>query len=289
MGQSGAGVYELDHSRIAKYVRRRALASDELWEACRRECQFYTRFSSLEYPFLPEVCHCFQSEDEIQIILKQYRPLDRSEWDQDLLERSLEVLAQIHALPIPDFLSQTDPEPCRLDPGQIARSRRGWQEVLGEHGQEFAAYDLSRVAEHIHAVHERAHSTKRFLCHGDFHFENLLRDETGNLIVCDWQAVNVGHAAGDISFFLSRLSADGYRVDRGQAIFAYCRCSDTGLTPEEIAVQMSLSNLDTSFLFWHDYLHGCPADRVRDVLDRMFEDLDFLLQAEGGIGADETA
>ena len=45
-----------------------------------------------------------------------------------------------------------------------------------------------------------------------------LTDHNGNIIVIDWQNVSIGHASSDISFFLSRLSADGIEISKEKAI-----------------------------------------------------------------------
>lgn len=277
IGKSGAGVYELNNSRIAKHIQRNALESDSLWNSYKREAQFYSCFSSSTYPFLPKVYHCYQSDDEIQIIMEKYRSLNRYRFDNALLEKILAVLARIHSLPVPDFLPNVDIEPFMLDQSAISQYLLSWQKVLEEHGSAFPKNDLFQIAENINAVNQKAHSTKRVFCHGDFHFENLLEDDHGNIIVCDWQSIHLGHVAGDISFFLSRLSADGCTISKDDAIQIYCNYTNTDITEHEVAQQMSLANLNTSFVFWHNYLHGCSVDRVRDIFEKMVVDLDYLL------------
>lgn len=277
-GKSGANVYELTNSRIAKYIQRSTLDSDSLWHSYKREFLFYTHFISSAYPFLPKIYHCYQSDDEIQIIMKKYQPLRRNRLDNAVLEKVLAVLAQIHSLPIPDFLPSIKTVPLTIDQADISKYLLGWQEVIEEHGQEFSKRSLYKIAENINDINRKVHSTKSTLCHGDFHFENLLEDNNGNIIVCDWQSVSLGHVSGDISFLLSRLSADGYNINKENAIQIYCKYSNTKITREEIALQMSLANFNTSFMFWHNYLHGCSVDRVRDIFDKMVKDLEFLLK-----------
>lgn len=278
VGKSGAAVYELDNGWVAKHVRRSELPAPSLWETYLREAQFYGCFSEEGLPFLPQVGFCSYSEDEIQIILKKYRPLPKGRLDNALLEKVLAALAQVHRLPVPEFLQQPDAGPVWLEPETIAGCLHGWQEVLAEHEGMLPSDSLHEAAESINAINQRLHSARRWLCHGDFHLENLLTDENGEILICDWQGVRLGHAAGDLSFFLSRLSADGCDIPREQAVQAYCRFAGTGLTPEEILVQMALASLSTSFLFWHQYLHGCPAGRVRDIFGKMAADLSYLLQ-----------
>jgi nucleoside phosphorylase len=86
----------------------------------------------------------------------------------------------------------------------------------------------------------------------------------------------VGDVTGDISFLLSRLSADGHPLDTAQALEIYCRHASIP-DPAPLDSQMRLANLNTTFLFWHMYLHGSPEDRVRQLFDHMVEDMRVLL------------
>lgn len=279
VGQSGAHVYALDNSRVAKYVRRGELADEALWDSYGRELAFYSRFSASMYRFLPRIYHCRQTGDEIQIVMEQYRPLPRERLDDAVLAAIMEVLAQIHRLPIPDFLPRAVPKPLALGSDDIAKCVAGWRSVIDEHGPLFSAADLLRVAGNINAVNEKLFTPERVLCHGDFHIDNLLLDADGGIVVCDWQGVGSGPASGDISFLLSRLSADGVRIPRERAIELYCR--QAGASAQEIAVQMSLANLNTSFMFWHEYLHGSAVGRVRSIFGQMVAEMDRLLSACG--------
>lgn len=208
--------------------------------------------------------------------MKKYQPLDPRCLDDTVLEKVLAVLAQIHSLPIPDFLPRTDAKPLVIKSADLSLYRRGWETVLEEHGQVFSKNVIFKIAENINAFNQKRFSAKQWCCHGDFHFGNLLTDEHENILVCDWQGVGLGHVSGDLSFLLSRLSADGYPVSKEKAIRTYCKYSDTNITEEEIAIQMSLANLNTSFMFWHNYLHGSSQERVHDIFDQMVEDMNVL-------------
>ena len=76
---------------------------------------------------------------------------------------------------------------------------------------------------------------------------------------------------------LSRLAADGFEVNKEKAIQMYCQYSKSDITQDEIAMQMSLANLNTSFMFWHNYLHGSSVDTVRDIFGKMVEDMNNLM------------
>ena len=104
---------------------------------------------------------------------------------------------------------------------------------------------------------------------------NLLTDETGEIKVCDWQGVNVDGESADISFFFSRLEADGFSVDR-ELLKHYSeeteRKPGAVVEAKEIEWHIKASNIITTFRFWHYYLHGNPVERVREIYGKMIED-----------------
>ena len=276
VGKSGADVYELDNNYIAKHVRRNLISSDENWNAYKREAEFYSACSQEQFPFLPKIYHCCQTDDEIQLIMKKYLPLNRKNIGAPLLENVFGVLAQIHNMPLPGFLFSAGMTSTIIDKEDINLCFSGWLDVISEHADTFPQSDLIKISENINTINQQLSSHKKMCCHGDFHFENILTDHNGNIIVCDWQNVSIGHASSDISFFLSRLSADGIEISKEKAIQTYCSFDSQIITPDEIAIQMSFANLFTSFIHWHNYLHGCSAERVAVIWDKMIADAEFL-------------
>lgn len=277
LGQSGAKVYRLSENRIAKHVQRRLLQSDETWEKYRRESLFYSYYSGATHSFLPQIDYNELREDELLLIMQAYQPVRQAQLSQpDMLELALETLAQIHALPVPAFLSAGESAPFHLEPDALERCHQGWLSVLREHPGHFSEADLQTVAENVNPINARLFAPHWAFNHGDFHCENLLTDDLGRIIVCDWQNCGVGDITGDISFLLSRLSADGYPLDAAQALETYCRHASI---PDSAPLdsQMRLANLNTTFLFWHEYLHGSQEDQVRQLFDHMLEDLRVLL------------
>jgi len=193
-----------------------------------------------------------------------------------MLEKVFNVLTQIHNMPIQKFLSEKNEVALQLEKDEINQCMNGWYDVIREHSGVFTENDLYKIGENINIINKQLHPSKKMCCHGDFHFENILSDCQGNIIVCDWQNVNNGHVSGDISFFLSRLAADGIGISKEKAIQMYCRLSTNNITYEEIAIQMSLSNLNTSFIHWHNYLRGCSIERVHGIWNKMIEDAEYL-------------
>lgn len=278
-GKSGASVCELDGQRIAKYVRRDRLNDASAWAAYEREAMFYAYASKLGLPFVPQIEMNQVRADEILLIMKKYRPLSREEINNELLEKILLCLAKIHRLDVPAFLDQKKAEPVFWDEKSCAEYLCGWKAVLAEHGDLFDDAQLHAIAQHANEINRKYASQNIRFVHGDFHFENILMDEDGNVVICDWQNCGTGDVSGDISFFISRLLSDGYSVDSGEIIQTYCACA-AGLgetvCPKDVEIQIRLANLNTSFMFWHQYLHNSTEARVRSIYGKMIGDYHFL-------------
>lgn len=277
IGQGGADVYELKGERIAKHIRKANLPHEQAWEQYMTEARFYTHASAKERPFMPEILRCEWTQEEILIVMRKYRPLERKRLNAGMLEKALDVLAQIHAMPLAEDDARGDQKAQYLGETEIEQCRSGWRSVLAEHGDAFEMAALDRIAEKINDINSRMYSARRCCCHGDFHADNLLVDAEDNIIVCDWQNVGIEHPAGDIAFLLSRLAADGVEVDRAEAVDMYCRHAQSDITAAEIEAQMRLANLNTSFVFWHHYLHGAAEAAARGIFSRMIEDMDYLV------------
>lgn len=275
-GQSGAEVWETADGRILKYVRRESLPDPEMFGQYRKEAYFYQLFleDSRKRPsYLPEVWEVQSSDQEILILMKQYRKFTMEEKSEELLEKIMRALAEIHVSELPAFLRKDRQQPGYLTKEQIEGCRAGWQSVLVEHPGAFDERILAEAAENINEIIGWHEEEEQILIHGDFHWDNLLQGEEGEILVCDWQGVGQGGASGDISFFLSRLGADGISIEPEKAVALYGR-ERTELTGENVSsrdllLHMQAANLITSFQFWHEYLHGSSTERVRGIYEKM--------------------
>lgn len=225
------------------------------------------------WPWLPEVLEVQMTDDEILILMKKYQKLLREGMDDTLLRKIMGALAGIHVREIPDFLRTGRKKQGYLEKEQVENCLAGWRSVLAEHPGEFDEGKLGQIGAKINDIIAWHHGETQVLTHGDFHWDNLLRKKNGDIIVCDWQGVGIGGASGDISFFLSRLGADGMEIEPKKAVELYCR-ERSGLTGEQISPEELLShgkaaNIITSFQFWHEYLHGSSSERVREIYDKM--------------------
>ena len=277
VGQSGADVYEIDGKYILKHVLRKNLEEEGLFDAYLREAYFYQSNGKNSISYRPEILGVTVSQDEIILIMKKYDRIERSAVSDELLRKIMKSLARVHADEIPVCLREDRKKAEPLSAQKIAECMNGWKAVLAEHPGAFGESGLTKLAERINDIILWHDTEESVLCHGDFHWDNLLTDENGGIIICDWQGVGEGKASGDLSFFISRLGADGVMVDEKKLLEYYTetfyelsgRCVDR----EEIMGHMDAANKITSFLFWHQYLHGSPEERVRKIYEQMTENV----------------
>lgn len=277
-GKSGAEVWEVEGRFVLKYVQRTRLPEPEVFEFYRNEANFYQFFGQNCHkgmlPCLPEVLEVQASKDEILILMKKYQELSRDEVSEELLRKIMEALAAVHTQEIPAFLRREKKQPGYLEEDRIEGCIAGWRSVLAEHPGAFDEGILRETAAKINEIIGWHHGEQQVLSHGDFHWENLLLGENGNIIVCDWQGVNAGGASGDISFFLSRLGADGISIEPERAVELYCqerlRLTGETISQDDMIRHMCAANVITSFQFWHEYLHGSPCERVRGSYEKMW-------------------
>lgn len=275
VGKSGADVFEIDGKYILKHVVRKIIKEEGLFDAYLREAYFYQSDSGNTMTYRPEILELTISDDELIILMKKYNTIERNTINDELIQKIMKALAKVHTDEIPIFLQKERKKAEPLTEERIAECLCGWESVLREHPGVFAESHLTRVAEKINDAILWHDSEERVLCHGDFHWDNLLMDEKGSIIICDWQGVNEGGASGDLSFFISRLGADCIRIDGLKLLKYYTEAvyELTGKTvsQRDIIGHMNAANTITSFLFWHQYLHGSSEERVRKIYEQMTE------------------
>ena len=275
IGKSGADVYEINGSMILKHVERRKL-DPALFDTYTREALFYQSKADNARGYLPDIVELNISDDEIILLMRKYSSPDRGDIDEPLVRKVARALACIHTDSIPAFLAGDRKPAEQLSEKQIVEYRSGWESVLGEHADCFDRAPLAGIADRINEVISWHDSEEHVLVHGDFHWDNLLTDSLGNVLVCDWQGVRLGGPSDDLSFFLSRLGSDGVSLNPGLFLHAYAgavreitgRSADTKRT----AAHMAAANVITSFVFWHQFLHGTDTDRVRGIYEKMTGD-----------------
>ena len=274
-GKSGAAVYDIEGSFVLKHVQREKIGS-EAFEAYRREAMWYQYVAQIPRRFLPEVYELQSNDEEIKILMKKYQVLSREGMDADLLRKIMEALAGVHTMEVPTFLRKDWQKPKPLTEEQIAAATEGWLSVLQEHPDAFGEGDMNALRELAAKINEIIlwHASEEpVLNHGDFHWDNMLQNEQGDILICDWQGVSVGQASGDLSFFFSRLRGDGITLNEKETVSFYEQAvkelSGRIVTWETINDHMHAANQITSFMFWHQYLHNSAKERVQEIYGKM--------------------
>ena len=275
VGQSGADVYEVDDEMILKHVRRDALEGDK-FDTYSREALFYQEKSQKGCSYIPEIMDSEVTEDEIIILMRKYDMPALTDVDDQMLDRIADLLVHIHYDEIPSFLKGADDEIKLMTDDEILQCLNGWKSVFDEHPGAFDMSPLEEVAAKINEIISWHATEKCVITHGDFHRENLLTDGSRALLICDWQGVKVAGESEDLSFFMSRLSADGIKIDPKSFASKYSeaalKLTGEKADPELILKHIDAANVITTFMYWHYFLHGNPEERVREVYDKMMTD-----------------
>ena len=277
VGQSGADVYEINNELILKHIKRRRL-EDSQFDTYAREALYYQSKAGCICSYLPRIIRLEISDDEIILLMEKYMCPSRSDIDEQMIRRVTKALASVHSDCVPEFLNRDRKSSSLLSGQQIEEYTSGWQCLLGEHPGSFDETPLKHIAENINRIIAWHDSEEKVLVHGDFHWDNLLADAYGNILICDWQSVGLGGASGDLSFFMSRLRSDGIRLDQKLFLQSYADAvrEIAGITvdAQSIAGHIAAANVITSFIFWHQFLHGAKTERAGEIYEKMTDDFE---------------
>lgn len=280
-GISGAQIYSINDNLILKRAEKSKITESGIYETFQREVRFYHYATEHKLEFVPKVLKLFEndSQKEVGILMAKYRPIEKEKIESKI-EKIFSTLSKLHAIPFPpeNELLLTKCNIVNMKSSDIKSYSDGWKSVLNEHSsikwngiQSNEVID--KIASNINEINSKFYIEKLTLIHGDFHLSNCLEDEIGKIVICDWQNVCIGNPASDLSFFLSRLSADGVKINDDEAISIYLKYCDDEIDKEkkkkEILNSMNLGEMNTSFMFWHEYLHNCPEERVSRVFFKM--------------------
>lgn len=282
VGQSGADVYEINGDLILKHVEHRKLKGT-LFDTYTREALFYQAMADSRRNYLPRIIELKISADEIILLMKKYGTPDLNDIDEPMVRKVTGALARVHTDSVPEFLNSTRKHSDILPGKQIGEYRAGWECVLKEHPSSFDETPLRHIAEKINRIIAWNDSEEKVLIHGDFHWDNLLEDENGDIRICDWQSVGIGGAYSDLSFFMSRLESDCVSFDPMLFLNCYVDAirdiSGYSVDIQSLAGHIAAANVITSFVFWHQFLHGAETERVQNIYKKMTDDFQTLIDS----------
>ena len=279
-GASGAKVYRvIDQagSYVVKHTHPSLCGGDQhLLSSYERELRFYSVVDSGTFPAVPQALHV-ENNPELGfiLVLPNYERIEFDQWSPKLQERAAELCAQIHSLdPACVESLGLEFEEITVDTDSLDQALENWIYVLNRHCQQLDTKPLQNIRDSMSSICSILNAPPHRVCHGDFHAENLLLNQ-GDLVICDWQNVNIGKGAGDISFFISRGKAAGIDIDAAQLIDRYCEklsfYTKQEVEKKDIYDVINASTVHISFRFWPHYLRDAKADRVFQIYDAMVE------------------
>ena len=91
LGKSGAEVYLLDDYKIAKFAEKSKLLEKEnglaVWESCLKEAKFYKEIMGAQHAFLPQIFHCEFDDEKVQIIMGEYKQVEKNNLSESDFEK----------------------------------------------------------------------------------------------------------------------------------------------------------------------------------------------------------
>lgn len=235
----------------------------------RKEYDFYQLNQNIQLPYIPKIIYAeIHSAYGILLVMECYKSIAHNQWDFDLQKRAVDLCAKLNSVPV----KQLAPlgiqwNPMQIDKDFTRNSYQTWVNVIEEHEGRFNRNVLDVIYKNLVEVYSVLNSPPQYVCHGDFHPENVLTDGE-QLYICDWQGINIGKCVGDISFFISRGLGFGIHIDAEMLLAYYCeRLSEyTGIEIESGTLQkeLSASTLLVTFSFWANYLKNSSYERVAE-------------------------
>ena len=284
LGQGGAKIYKIE-TNSKNYILKIAylsLSCDEnTMSSYRKELNFYRLNKKLKLSFVPKAFYCEEHPKYgILILLKCLNSVSHNEWNIELQKKAIDMVAKFNSLPIDLF----EPigikwQPTAIDKNFSLEAYKDWVSVISEHEGKFDPKLLDAIYKNICTVPSVLNTEPQYICHGDFHPENILTDGE-KLYICDFQGLNIGKCAGDINFFISRGSSMGINIDSEKLLSYYAeRLSQyTGkeTDTETLEKERCASSLLVTFSFWADYLHNADFIKVKLHYDEMVNAAKFL-------------
>lgn len=281
-GASGAHVWSIDDRFIVKYAYLPSLDAG-IRRQFRNELAFYRRCGN-GIEFVPNVIYSHGSDEEILLVLQQYRPIPIGEWDAGLQKRAMETCARLNALETSSFQGILENEPDAEPDAEelpLSESYANWLRLSDRFPNKLDAKLLEEMERHFEAVgqYERTLAIPQTMRHGDCHPSNFLLDGD-SLMLCDWQGVGIGSGIGDVAFFISRGMDMGLAIDRHRLIAEYAgalrKCAGIDVPIDMLLRSMAASEFMVAFRFWAEYLQEAEEARVMGIYRAMEENYNLL-------------
>lgn len=284
-GASGAklyGVTDKSGKYVVKLSKRITNNNDDTLYCYKTEYNFYTLMKDLDLD-IPRVVYSEESNEYGYILIFPfYKSISISEWGSDNQLRAMNLIAKLHSIDVEKVSKKLNIhyKKIEINTNELKAGLNEWYSILGLFPDDFDIRKIEPIYNNFDNVCDVLNSGINCVCHGDFHADNMLLDN-GRMILSDWQNINIGSGAGDISFFISRGKSSGLIMNEAELIDYYCKrfyyYSHVNIKKEEIYQIINASNVFTSFIHWPFYLKGANIDRIRDIYENMLNSFEALL------------
>jgi len=283
-GESGATLYTAeDNSKwyIVKHMENETPNSDFF----KKEYPFYKICNNFNLDFLPEVIYAEENKElGVIIVLKHYNAITPSEWTMQRQMQAVDVIAKIHSMSSL-FINALDinaEPPKTTDAIKLKKSYENWINILNKFEDMFDMKILNDIYQNFDFDYFK-NLNKKYFCHGDFHCENILTDESGKMILVDWQSYALGDKS-EIAFFISRGYDFGIDMQEEAIKKYYCErlsfYTKSDVPILELEIECNASTVLVTFEHWADYLQDANADRVKPIFEKMATAFQWLASKE---------
>jgi hypothetical protein len=266
-GRSGAKLFLVVDNGV-KYILKNAPHSKDYV----KELSFYIFNKEVNLPFAPETLymenHVYYG---ILIVMYFYEPIKHNKWDKKLIDKAINLCVQINTFDLNKLGSlNLKYNNIIIDQRLAKQSCEAWKYIINQHNNYFDEKIIDDIYKKIDMICPILNEEPHFFCHGDFHPENvLLRGE--ELLICDWQNVNIGKGIGEISYFISRALGFGIKLNEDEMIEDYCKKMSEykKISKFTLIMEKNASTLFTTFLLWPNHLKNNSRERVSLIYNGM--------------------
>ena len=277
VGSGGAQLFMINDSGN-EYILK--TSSPNIDPSLLKEYKFYAIKNS--FHFIPEIIHTENHLDYgVIIVMKKYKTIKHEEWDYNLQLRAIDLCAKLNSMNKDKFTDLgIELNLVTLNGGFLKNSYDDWKYIVNKHNGDFDMEIVNDIYKNLDIVCPILNNGYQYICHGDFHPENILFDNDGNLIICDWQNIKIGKGIGDISFFIDRAIGFGINVNTDKLIEYYCMClskyTNSVIEKDILLKEKSAAALLSIFSFWAYYLKESDKERIFSFYDEMVNSFRYL-------------
>ena len=272
VGSGGAQLFIVVDRKGDRYVIKNSGLNKD--SSLLKEYKFYEINRKNKFSFVPETIHTeIHSEYGVIIVMKMYKHIKYDEWDHNLQLKAVDLCAMINSIDKNYFFDlDLKQNLITLNEDFLLRSYKDWIFVINQHNVIHGEKIIDEIYKNLDIVCPILNNGNQYICHGDFHPENILIDNE-DFIICDWQNVKIGKGIGDVSFFVDRAHGFGIHVDSEKIIDNYCLCLSKyigkTIDKKNILQEQSAAALKNIFSYWAEYLKDCSWEKVYPLYQKM--------------------